>query len=79
MEIYVPNPATENQVERTLIYLTSVLTTTADDWEEGMDWFNESLNIIGESRVEFEGREAILLIELEKDFTHVDFTIRVIQ
>ena len=71
-----PTPPTENQsARRMIIYLATILSVAAEDWSEGPQWLNESMNVMGESRVTFDGREAVLLIEPEADSMHVELTV----
>lgn len=71
----VPKPPTENQSSRTMVYLATLLTVAADDWAEGTDWLNESLNKMGESRTTFDNRDVVLIITPEDNKTTVEFTI----
>ena len=73
--IKVPKPPTENQSSRTMVYLATLLTVAADDWAEGTDWLNESLNKMGESRTTFDNRDVVLIITPEDNQTTVEFTI----
>lgn len=73
--IDVPTPPTENQSARTIAYLAAVLSVAAEDWSEGTQWLNESMNIMGESRITFDGREAILILEPGADSMHVELTV----
>ena len=71
----VPTPPTENQSSRTMAYLLAVLSVAAEDWSEGTQWLNQSLNVMGESRAAFNGHEAVLLLEPGADTMHVELTV----
>lgn len=77
--IDIPTPPSENQSTRFMLYLATVLSVAAEDWEEGTDWLTEKLNEMGESRTSFDGREAILLLEPSTNEMHVEFTIAALQ
>ena len=73
--IDVSTPPSENQSARTIAYLAAVLSVAAEDWSEGTQWLNESMNVMGESRISFDSREAILILEPGADSMHVELTI----
>jgi hypothetical protein len=73
--INVPKPPDENQASRTIAYLAMLLTVAAEDWEEGTEWLNQSLNNMGESRTTYANREIVLVITPQDDVTNVEFTI----
>ena len=79
LAVDVPKPPTESQSSRMMVYLVSVLIVAADDWTAGTEWLNEKLNVMGESRIVFDGREAVLLLTPTPDAMHIEFTIQALQ
>jgi hypothetical protein len=73
--VKVPKPPTENQSARTEVYLTTLLTVAAEDWEEGTGWLNDNWNNMGESRTTYANLKVVLVIIPENDMTTVEFTI----
>ena len=73
--VEVPKLPTENQSARTVVYLTTLLTVAAEDWEEGTGWLNDNWNNTGESRTTYANLEVVLVIIPENDMTTVEFTI----
>jgi len=62
-----------------MVYLAAVLATAADDWAGGTEWLNEKLNVMGESRIALDGREAVLLLQPTTGAMHIEFTVRALQ
>ena len=78
--IIIPQPPTEDQASRAMVYLATILTVAADDWTDGSDWLNKNFPnigeyIMGESRTIFDNRDIVLTITPENGQTKVEFII----
>ena len=67
--------ASSKAAARTIVYLATLLTVAAEDWEEGTQWLNENLNNMGESRTTYANRKVVLMITPTDGMTTVEFTI----
>lgn len=76
IKIYTPVPPSSNQASRTMLYLATMLTVGAENWEAGTDWLNENLNKMGESTTSLDDRDVILVLTPTDNMMTIELTIK---